>query len=350
MAILTRQSAKIGDQAREILFVDGFAGPGEYNRGEPGSPLIALNAALNHTVSFPNPIRMLFIERREDRYEHLKQMLAPFKGQIATSKNVRAVEPKCGDCDAILNTLLSDCEAKHIKFGPALAFLDQFGYGEVSMALIARILAFPVCEVFTYLDYKDMNRWITDDTKADAFTRAFGGEEWRDCVGLPEKQRREKLLALYKTALKYRGGAKFVVSFLMYDRNNIPLYWLLFCTKSLRGIEEMKKAMWKVDETGEFRFSDRDDPSQLMLLEKRFDQTWLAEELTARLAGQTMDGSQIKEFVLTETPCYLFKAALKSLESSKRVTIAESVDRKPNTFPDKKLAVIKIQFPKSLFN
>jgi three-Cys-motif partner protein len=31
-----------------VLFVDAFAGPGEYSGGEPGSPVIALRALINH--------------------------------------------------------------------------------------------------------------------------------------------------------------------------------------------------------------------------------------------------------------------------------------------------------------
>ena len=69
--ILTGQTAKIARQRgvapkREILFIDGFAGPGEYTNGKAGSPVIALKAALNHSKPFPIPVRMLFIEKRGD--------------------------------------------------------------------------------------------------------------------------------------------------------------------------------------------------------------------------------------------------------------------------------------------
>ncbi len=33
-----------------ILFIDRFAGPGEYSGGEEGSPLIAINAFRNHSA------------------------------------------------------------------------------------------------------------------------------------------------------------------------------------------------------------------------------------------------------------------------------------------------------------
>jgi three-Cys-motif partner protein len=136
---------------------------------------------------------MLFIEQRADRFERLERVIAPLLQTASSSQNIRAVEPRQGDCDSILNEMLASFEQRHIKFGPALAFLDQFGYGAVSMDLIKRILSFPQCEVFTYLDYKDMNRWITDPHKADAFTRAFGGEEWRECVALPEEPGRYEI-------------------------------------------------------------------------------------------------------------------------------------------------------------
>ena len=347
LPILTRQANKLGVQSREILFIDGFAGPGEYKGGEPGSPVIALNEALDHAVQFPRPVRMLFIEHRADRFNRLQQVLAPLLQKASSSQNIRAVEPREGECDTVLNEMLTDFEHRQIRFGPALAFLDQFGYGAVSMDLIRRILSFPQCEVFSYLDYKDMNRWITDANKAVTFTRAFGGEEWSQCVDLPEKQRRDMLLALYKRAIKDRAGAKYVVSFLMYDKNDIPLYWLIFCTNNIRGIDEMKKAMWKVDESGEFRFSDRDDPSQLALLSNAFDEAWLADELVNRLGGKTMTVEEVYEFVLTETPCYLFKGALKSLEGRNDLSVVDPpTGRKPKTFADDKL---KITFAKKMF-
>ena len=45
-------------------FVDAFAGPGEYREGEPGSPLIALNALAKHTSQsiMTGQIDYVFIE------------------------------------------------------------------------------------------------------------------------------------------------------------------------------------------------------------------------------------------------------------------------------------------------
>jgi three-Cys-motif partner protein len=360
LPILTRQGAlhrqgSTNQGQREILFIDAFAGPGEYTSGEPGSPVLALQAALDHSLFFPIPVRLRFVEQRQDRFENLRQVLAPHLARAAGSQNIRAVEPRCGDCDAVLNAMLDECEQKRIAFGPALALFDQFGYGAVSMDLIRRILCYGQCEVFTYLDYKDMNRWITDESKWPAFTRAYGGPEWQACVNLPQQKRRTGLLEAYKDALRNpkRANARYVTAFMMFDKKGQPLYWLLFCTNHLRGLEEMKKAMWAVDKSGSFRFSDSEAPGQLKLLDDSFDQIWLSEQLTEKLVGRTMTVAEIKEYVLVETPCYLFKPALKSLESSKSKPLKilkRPPERTPGTYPDEKLDDIVVEFQRSLFD
>lgn len=60
-----------------------------------------------------------------------------------------------------------------------------------------------------------------------------------------------------------------------------------------------------------------------------------------------MTVAEVREFVLTDTPCYLFKAALKALECGQPTlakVIASPVDRKPGTYPDGMLDKIAIEF------
>ena len=62
-----------------LLFVDGFAGPGEYTGGEPGSPLVALDCIRHHKQSgrLSNiEVVCLFIESDPARAGHLEGLLA----------------------------------------------------------------------------------------------------------------------------------------------------------------------------------------------------------------------------------------------------------------------------------
>jgi three-Cys-motif partner protein len=58
----------LGTTHGRVVFFDGFAGPGEYTGGEPGSPVIAIEAFTQHVArERMRDVRFLFIEARPDR-------------------------------------------------------------------------------------------------------------------------------------------------------------------------------------------------------------------------------------------------------------------------------------------
>ena len=85
MPIMTRYNER-------VLYIDGFAGPGIYEDGEAGSPLTAIDAALNHKTSIDSEIDFWFIEddpRRAQKLEPLvsERNLPPnFKLQVFNAK------------------------------------------------------------------------------------------------------------------------------------------------------------------------------------------------------------------------------------------------------------------------
>ena len=330
MAILSSRANLVQDSKR-ILYIDGFAGPGIYEGRQPGSPIIALRAALEHDRQFPVPVRFLFVEYDKDRYESLQQEVDKLRPRFSTSKNVEDAVIKHGDCTSVLTPIVDKPIGKG-KFGPAMVFLDQFGWSQIPITLIEKILHWPQCEVFSYLNWDHLNHWMEDPAKTEGISKAFGSEVWKQAFGMDVVSRRGFILNEYKQALT-RAGAKWVLDFAMFGDQDQLLYWLFFCTNNLRGLEEMKKAMWKVDESGGYKFADRDDPNQLLLL-STFSQQWLALELKRRLKGQTLTLTDLSEFVLVETPCYLWRDAVKMLEKENSAHPVNSpIGRKPLTYP-----------------
>ena len=61
---------------KKILYLDGFAGPGLYQNGEEGSPLIALRTAIEHKLqtNFKAEIIFIFIEKDLERASVLKKV------------------------------------------------------------------------------------------------------------------------------------------------------------------------------------------------------------------------------------------------------------------------------------
>jgi len=319
MPIMARQAAKAGSR-KEICFIDAFAGPGRYSGGEDGSPILAIKAAIQHPTEFPVPIRLFFIEKDPDRFAVLDSTIKGLVSSTESLRNVVVDPPRCGDCNDILDELLDHAARDQRDFGPALVFLDQTGYSDVPMTLIARIMKNPQCEVFSYLNYNYLTRFLSDDEKDTARTIAFGDDDWMHARRLQGTERERYLLQAYKDKLRERGGARYVWDFAVADSYDKPIYWLFFATNNLRGLEEMKRAMWRVDEAGTFRFSDRSDPSQLKLL-RLFSDDWLASSLLERLAGRTLTNGEIKEFVLTETNCYKHANAMQGLYKSEKIEV-----------------------------
>src|SRR5207249_9084384 len=62
----------LGTWNGRILFIDGFAGPGQYEGGEDGSPLIALDALKNHAAkaNITAEVVFVFIEKDKRRAAH----------------------------------------------------------------------------------------------------------------------------------------------------------------------------------------------------------------------------------------------------------------------------------------
>jgi len=339
MPIMSRQSQRLGISNTRLLFVDGFAGPGSYAGGQDGSPILALKLVLSHSHQFNIPVRFLFIEENKTRYDLLCKEIEKYKTQLAKSPRVESHLEERGDCEIVLNDYLDNLAKAGEKLGPAIFFLDQSGFSDVSMNLVRRIMSQPLCEVFSYLNWDHMNRFLQDESKWPSITKTFGGEEWKDVFDIEQKRKAGFMLDRYKCAIKGRANSKYPWNFAMCDEDDKLLYWLFFCTNNLRGLEEMKRAMWQVDTSGGFRFSDKDDPSQLALFETWTDDL-LARDLSAVLQEQTLTLHQIKEFVLTETPCYLFKGALKILEDAGLLrVVCGPAARKKGTFPDEDMSI-----------
>src|SRR5688572_21530575 len=65
----------LGAANKRLNYIDGFCGPGRYKGGEPGSPLVALEAARG-IADRVDRINFLFTDERKDRIDHLEAELA----------------------------------------------------------------------------------------------------------------------------------------------------------------------------------------------------------------------------------------------------------------------------------
>ncbi|MEW6726650.1 MAG: three-Cys-motif partner protein TcmP [Bacillota bacterium] len=318
-----------------IVYIDGFCGPGRYKGGEPGSPLVAIDAAVNHRRAMQGELVFLFIDGRQDRIDHLRYEL----DGLSIPRNFD-VSVKCGLFHEELVRLLDDVDNMGAHLAPTFAFIDPFGFKGIPFAIIERLLQHPRCEVFITFMVDALNRFLEhpNDQVVEHIVDAFGTEKCLEIAQMPG-DRIQSLRVLYQDQLS--KIAKFIRYFEMRDRNNRTQYYLFFATNHRLGHVKMKESMWKVNPDGDFLFSDATNPRQMVLFEK--DTThWLAEIIQQKFLGlgRPILCERVREFVEDET-AYLKKhmtAALKVLEASNAVQVAplkaDGKKRRTNTYPD----------------
>lgn len=328
----------VARRSGRLLYVDGFAGPGEYSDKSPGSPLVAIDTVLDHSREFQIPVHMKFIEERADRVEHLRGLIASRRSRMDACRWLKVDDPAQSECEPELVRLLEQHEREGKPLGPAFFFLDQYGYRACPMNLISRLLRHDSCEVFVYLNWNRLHPYMKDPDKNPAISGAFGGDEWKPIADLRGVEKANRFRDAYLAALRMRGGAKYSYAFAMRDDRDLIIYWLFFCSKNIEGLRQMKTAMWQVDRTGGFEFSDKYATSAGHLFS--CDDAWLADRLAEDFDGQRLSVAQVEEHVLVRTPCYKFREALGVMEDDGRVRPVNPPERRRRrSFNDPRLTL-----------
>jgi three-Cys-motif partner protein len=326
---------------QRIVYIDGFCGPGRYSQGEPGSPLIALEQALLHRNRLDrNAVTFLFLDERTDRIDHLKTELA----QMSVPDNFTVI-PVSGTFATQFGSLLDRLESQGLQIAPTFAFIDPFGFKGLPFQLTQRLLQNRRTEVFVTVMVDSINRFLDhpDTQVRQHVVELFGTPEALE-IAAAGGDRVSNLRMLYQRQLL--SCANFVRYFEMRNSRNRTIYYLFFASNHPLGHLRMKEAFWKVDASGQFRFSDATNPDQLVLFELD-ESPKLATMLLSHFAEQSLAVEKIRVWVEEKTPFLSshMRAALRLLDSNNEITVAEfkrdGKKRRRNTFPDSAV----VEFP-----
>ena len=318
----------------KIVYIDGFSGPGRYLGGEPGSPLVALDVAINHRRSLDGEVAFWFMDERQDRVDHLKQELTT----LPIPSHFR-ITTECNRFAENLKQALDSIDRSGLRIAPTFALVDPFGFSGIPYSLIHRLLSQRRCEALITFMVDAVNRFLEhpDAEIVRHIVDAFGTEEALKIANQPGN-RIERLRCLYQDQL--RRVARFVRYFEMRDKQGRIQYYLFFATNNELGHLKMKDAMWQIDPLGDFRFSDATNPSQTVLFtEPSIGE--LASSITARFGGRGhVAAVEVRQFVENET-AYLKRhmtTALQNLEQSGllrvQTTKSDGKKRRANSYPD----------------
>lgn len=320
-----------------VLFIDAFAGPGEYADGEPGSPVIVMRALLDHSAMRRRikDVLFIFIEKRTDRSKHLESMLR--NDEMLAGCNWRVFNSAF---DKTLPDVLNSVARQRADTAPAFVMIDPFRISGTPMDIVATILDNPKSEVYISFMYSAISRFGDHENFEHNLDELFGCPDWRNGLNLSDgKEKTAFFFQLYEDQLK-KNGARYVVRFELYDGRRL-VYAIFFGTTNPEGCDKMKKAVWKVAPMGDYKFQGSRQ-GQLMLGDDEFvDYGQLEEALQRRFANTGwVRIEDVTNFVKSDATDFhsgqLKTKTLKPMEADGKlkVQVLGSKRRRPGTYPD----------------
>lgn len=326
--ILLQPNAR-GFRWPRVTYVDAFAGPGQYEGGEDGSPVFVLDRLLHHGRAGQmglsrDRVRLVFIEKIRSRYDHLMNLLTSRFGCL-DDLPVR-VDVRHGDAAEQTARALTELGAWGY---PVLAIFDSWGNVSVPLSLINRLARNKATEVIVTFGPNWFNR--REELNPDLLDLVFGG---RACWTPADRETRpderwRAWLNTYRDALG-RAGFGYGLQFEIVPHTGQPLH-LVYGTGHPSGLRAMKDAMWTVDRRDGLRFKDPRTRGALPLGQMDL---WsgadacdpeLLELVTQRLAEGTVTLEGLQDWLLRETAQWRSRdaaPAVRELQQAGQLTVA----------------------------
>lgn len=329
---------------QDLVFIDGFAGPGEYNNYPEGSPIAALNSAIKVRSSLDSrwragKIHFAFIEKERPQYEHLLQKTDEFKDYELIRSGKIKIHCFSKSFEDGIPEVKQQLPNAFYKW-PLFAFIDPFGATGAPFSSIAEILQSPCSEVLINLDTDGIARnfWAGNE---NTLTRVFGDNSWQQHLSPDPSSHEtcERILELYKKKLRALPGVRYVFSFEMRSaRVGLVNYHLVFASKNPLGLDKMKEAMRKIDPHGSYQFCDAEVGQGKIF---RFDdvEDW-APAFYKKFAGRPVPKNEIWDYALLETPFGWPNKVLSFMEKHGMIISVESTEPRKSSFDRKKIVSV----------
>ncbi len=317
-------------RGKDILYIDGFAGPGSYANQAEGSPVAALRALAEvrknvgkHWVA--GSVHVALIEEASERFSALQSAVEPY----CDTPNL-SVHPYGLTFEEALTQLRTAAPNFFESSVPLFAFIDPFGVKGFTFESVRHIFRNPMAEVLINFDADGVARVLRAGKASDhetILTDIYGSDDWRASLNpsaaTPVLVRES--MRLYRQRLRSLTGVRYAFSFEMQTHQTSIDYFLVFASRHHLGLEKMKGAMKSVDGSGAYRFCDASEHQGDLF---RFDDPAHYADITMKsFVGQTVSYDDVRGFVLNETPFANPTSILKELERSGRLSV---VTRSPN--------------------
>ncbi len=320
-----------------IQYLDLFAGKGQYGNGEPSTPLIVIQKALQ-SPALCKRLMITFNDANEGYATLLEQAINNIPGiEKLTHKPVVF----CSEAEVDAEKILSN-----MKTIPTFFFADPFGYKGISLQLLKAATKDFGSDCVFFFNYNRVNQHLTASAVEPLMQKIFGDERLnrlqQSCKGLSPGERElviveELCNAIRDTIRSTRSqtGSAYVLPFCFKgETGNRTSHHLIFISKDIRGYEIMKEIMAKESSTQEqgvasfeYNVATARQPF-LSGFNRPLDE--LADALCEVFTGRIMTTKEIFDAHHVDTP-YIkrnYKDALLSLEASHIITVAPPLGKR----------------------
>lgn len=288
---------KLGLWSGRVVYFDTHAGRGKYKSGEAGSPVVAIDTLLRHSlrdrILEKSEVRFFFIEEDGKNVGALRKEVTAL-GELP--KRVQ-VHISCDDCFPQLEGIVGSLLSQHKKLAPAFVFVDPYSY-KVPGNTIRHLLSAGRVEVFVNIMFRELDMAIAQARHqvaggmVESLNLVFAGDQWR---GIQSESSLDERADQVIDLLQKLYGAKWVTSIRMLGDNQTTRYVLVHFTNHEAGRDLMKDCMWIVSPDGGFYARRSDNPKQTILIEPKPDLTPLDEWLTEQLKRRSLRWSVLSQ-------------------------------------------------------
>ena len=301
-----------------VVFFDGYAGEGRYADGTPGSPMLAMQTALNQLPS--RVLDCVFVEKD-------KKALASL---TTVSDEFRAQGVRCTALGGKVEDHIFDI-VRHASGVPLFMFLDPFGvalpYVVLRQAMLGeRSAPRPPTEVLLNFSDKAV-RHIGGQLAPDAGDRrglasldlACGGDWWRETFLAASEAVVDAEAGVQAVVTEYaerfgRDTGSIVISVPVKTRaRHLPLYHLVFATRSPYGVWVFANALAAAQKAWRKCQFDHDDAEDETFALFKTDDIFLDDEKRLRQRGvKALEGNLLglldryTEFRLLDHAQYIY--------------------------------------------
>lgn len=224
-----------------VHLYDVFCGPGLYENGGLGSPLVMLEE-ISKIAKKDKKTDFFCCFNDVDRYK-----IDKLKEVIRSRRNLTEfvdISFLCKEYKHYILSIIKDVESFSTK-EKAFIFIDPFQYKDIRLSNIESLLHTKKAEVLLFLPIQFMFRVHNSGTPEclkEFIKEIMPENEW------PVSSTSIEFIGKLKEHLRDKLGDDYYVDTFIIEREKGQYYCLFFFTSNIYGFEKMLEAKWKIDE------------------------------------------------------------------------------------------------------